>query len=196
MRAQIAQFDAPAAVVAARDAERITYGWLVAADGVLAGLGVMTPITKGCRPARMMVAMPVPMASATEDAQAETVQRLCMSTSWQAVNPFLRSTAKFANVIAAEFTPPGDGDDRRDEGGREQVRRPLRSRGAVVGKGRRDRQDDDQRSDPVPEIQEAARTPRAACGSGGERHRRIAGPPPAPGRSSPLIWAPPRPPAT
>jgi hypothetical protein len=39
---------------------------------VLGGLGVMTLMTKGCRPARMMVAVPVPMATATEDAQAES----------------------------------------------------------------------------------------------------------------------------
>lgn len=98
MGAQINQFGVPVAVLAARDAEYIAYGWLVAAGGVLAGLGVMTPITKGCRPARMMVAMPVPMATATEDAQAETVHRLCRSTSRLAVNPFLRSTARSARM--------------------------------------------------------------------------------------------------
>lgn len=54
---------------ALRDAGHITYGWLVAVGGVLAGLGVMTPITKGCRPAKMMVAMPVPMTTATEEAR-------------------------------------------------------------------------------------------------------------------------------
>lgn len=72
------------------------YGWLTDAGGVLGWLEVMTPITKGCSPVRTMVAIPVPTATTIEDANAETVQRLCRSTSRPAANRCLRSTARSA----------------------------------------------------------------------------------------------------